>query len=221
MGIIDDILQNVKDVITNISRITCLANSLKPRISNVKEGTIQYTEGGVEFISAVKKSAEISKNEIFLAIEYISIFIYTHLTCAILLLNKLPLCIIFYTLDMLGKIAYLPISIILWCTITLFNIDLYPLEIDAWNKLSDIDCYTYRAFGIRIIHFPKWVRDDCYICKTLKPSVVSTQNKNIKVAFKQTIPKLLSNAGREKMNKGIKHFEASLDKVAIYAKDVK
>ncbi len=217
-----EIIKEVKDAITNLERIGCLANSLKPRISNVKEGTIQYTKGGVEFISAVKKSAEISKNEIFLTLEYIGIFIFTHLTCAILLLYKLPMCIIFYTLDMLGKIAYLPISIILWCTITLFNIDLYPLEIDAWKSLNDMDCYAYRVFGIRIIHFPKWVRDDCYICKTLKPSVVSNQNKKIKVAFKETIPKLLATAGRDKMNKGTRHFEASITNgFAIHAKNIK
>jgi hypothetical protein len=90
-----------------------------------------------------------------------------------------------------------------------------------WDKLEIIDQYALYLTGYNVIHFPFFVRKNCYICNTLKPEVISQQNKEIKKAFNKTIPGLLATAGRDKLNRGKRLLNESVQTHSRKSKHIK
>lgn len=219
---LDDFINMLNDFTTNIDRIFCLINSVPNRIANIKEGVNETTYGSIEYIDALGKSAVLSKNESFAFVEFIGIFIFSYLACAKQFLFNLYKCIFpWYFLGNLGKIFYLPVNIVIWMSSLLFNIDLSTTEKSFWDLLEDYNNWVNNTFGIHIIHFPDWVRQDCYICQTLKSSVISNQSDVIKTTFRETIPNILASAGRDKLNRGSKLYNESILKYAREPNKVK
>ncbi len=171
MGLFKDIENMVKD----FNRIICLFETMPNRIKNVKTGVIETSKGSIEYIQALGESAVISKNEVFGFVELISVLIFSYLDCARQFTVNLYKCILWYGVDILGKLMYLPITIGLLICKYLLNIDLYSNETAVWDFLGYYNGLIYKKIGVHVIHFPDDVRRDCYICKTLKGNVIFTK----------------------------------------------
>lgn len=212
MGLFTDIENMVKD----FNRIICLVETMPKRIRNVKSGVIETAKGSIEYIEALGESAVISKNEIFRFVEFISIIIFSYLDCIKQFTFNLYKCILWYGVDILGKLMYLPISIGLLICKYVLNVDLYSAEAGLWNFLEYYNGLIRNLIGVHVIHFPDDVRKDCYICKTLKGNVISTQGKYINKTFNEIIPGILASAGREKLNRGSRLYNESIN---MYARE--
>ena len=101
--------------------------------------------------------------------------------------------------DSVIQIFYLPIRMTLWFLATFLRINLYGTQKSLWKVAEWVNGKVYATAGFNIIRWPKNVRDQCYNCKRLKPSVLMKKAKDIDYDFKTNIPKI--------MNKGVKQIE--------------
>jgi hypothetical protein len=108
-------------------------------------------------------------------IQYVWEFAFTNFTCGMKLMNNIFSCIIYYILDAIGQILYILPRLLFWI-IDKFAPKLgTQIETTIWNYLDKIDRFTITHFGFHIIHFSKSVRNMCYNCKRLKPTVFVNQ----------------------------------------------
>ena len=98
---------------------------------------------------------------------------------------NLPKCILWYGLDTLGWILYLPFRLVFWTLDYLFDIGMTDKEHQMWNFLDEIDYFLHGPsgnwfmddyanksppkpdpnsmnLGLHIIHFPNSVMEKCF-----------------------------------------------------------
>ena len=73
---------------------------------------------------------------------------------------------------MIGSLLYIPVIVIIWLLATLKIINLQPFVDKFWIFMEKVDILSYKYCKFHIIHFPKSVREKCFVCKRLKPSVM-------------------------------------------------
>lgn len=94
-----------------------------------------------------------------------------YLECALDKIISLPKCFLWYTLDTISYILYLPVRFGFWLIDSMLNIGIQKIEKDIWCFLDDIDKFIHDSgndglgTGIHIIHFPDSVMQKCYQCK--------------------------------------------------------
>jgi hypothetical protein len=104
----------------------------------------------------------------------ITVFVFggTNIICFIELLGNFKQCILYYLLNIILEILYIPVRIIIWILITLGIINLQPF-LDKFSAFVEkIDQVIYRNCKFHIVHYPKSVREKCFVCKRLKPQVL-------------------------------------------------
>lgn len=202
------LLSFMDEFLDNMKKIFCLFESVPRRIDNIREGVKEVSFGTIDFIQAIGTSATLSTNEILKIFEYIGILVFTNLECIMRFIFNLYKCIWIYLIDIIGKLLYLPIRLILWI-ISIIYIDLYWFETLIWSYLESLDSFCKNTLGFHIIHFSKSIRETCYICKRLKSSVVSKQKKRISKVIGETVPGILAKAGINKINRGARLFDES------------
>ena len=87
------------------------------------------------------------------------------------LMQNITSCIMYYFLDFLGQILYIPFRIAFFIVNLIIPGMGTHLEKVIWSNLEKLDRVTIGTVGFHIIHFPKSVRDMCYNCRRLKPTV--------------------------------------------------
>ena len=102
-----------------------------------------------------------------------------YIECAFYKITSLPNCFLWYSLDTIGFIIYLPFRFTFWLIDTIFNLNstVQNLEHDFWGMLDYLDEYIHNegegklGTGYHIIHFPDTVIEKCYKCsiKCLTP----------------------------------------------------
>ena len=85
--------------------------------------------------------------------------IFSYIMCGFLMIVKIPLCLKWYSLDILGKTLYSPFAFLF------FIFGLTSIEKMLWDIIYDIDCTCYSMTGFHIASFPDSVIKDCYSCK--------------------------------------------------------
>lgn len=78
-------------------------------------------------------------------------------------ISNFKTCIIFYFLEILGQLFYLPFRIVFW----IFCLD--DIERYIWGLLEEADQYVMGISGWHIIHWPDSVIQDCYSCSIDAP----------------------------------------------------
>ena len=104
-------------------------------------------------------------------IQYLGVFIFTNLFCAMQMIQNFTSCFFWYALDIFGKILYLvPQVFILF--FSLLGVPARDIEKQIWDGLESIDRIVVDASGYHLIHFPKSIRDKCYNCKRLSTNAL-------------------------------------------------
>ena len=99
----------------------------------------------------------------------IFMFIQSWLMCFFQNLSNMQTCIIYYLIETIGQVLYLPVRITLWF-LSLIKIDLYSMETMLWDGVELMDKIILGFVGFHVAHYPKNIRDKCYNCKRLKIS---------------------------------------------------
>lgn len=100
------------------------------------------------------------------------LFMYaiTGFKCGLMGFFSLPQCFLFYLLDFILWVLYLPLRLLFW----LIDCFLYmsigeefvvKFEHQFWCLMEDLDKIIHKLAGIHIIHYPDSVTAKCYTCK--------------------------------------------------------
>lgn len=87
----------------------------------------------------------------------------SHMMCGFGKIKSLPNCMQWYLGEVIGKIMYFPIKILV-----AFG-KFQKFERMVWRQVEMVDRNIYRIFGFHVIHYPDYVVKDCYKCKNLTP----------------------------------------------------
>lgn len=93
----------------------------------------------------------------------------SNIKCGFEKIKNLPDCMAWYLFEIVGKILYLPITIILSLFTRAKVKEPAMLEKEIWKQLEMLDKIIHRTSGLHIIHFPDAVVNKCYKCKGLVP----------------------------------------------------
>lgn len=104
-------------------------------------------------------------------IQYLGVFVFTNLFCAMQMIQNFTSCFFWYALDIFGKILYLVPQVFI-LIFSLFGIPAREMEKNIWDALESVDRLVVDMSGYHLIHFPKNVRDRCYNCKRLSTSAL-------------------------------------------------
>lgn len=91
----------------------------------------------------------------------------TNIKCAFEKIVSLPTCMMWYMLDVFGRILYFPINFIVWWISKMGIPEIAIIEKEMWKLLEQLDQIIHSATGVHIIHFPDDVINRCYKCKTI------------------------------------------------------
>ena len=179
---INDAIKPIKDFLKTFKRIICFMEAFPHRIRDVRNGVIDITDGIEKQIKATGDAATLAFNNIDDFADAIGILISTNADCIGKFFTHLIPCIFFYTLDSIIFLIKFIIYLIAWGIIGFFYTFLLGLD-------NPIDIYleTFNDL-ISFIHYPKEIREMCYICKRLKPDVINDKASNIDRIFKKEIP---------------------------------
>jgi hypothetical protein len=213
-GLIMDVIDGIDDMITNFERLICLFQSFPVRAQNILHGFNNIFIGIGEQIELFIQAGEMGFKETSSYAKLSGIYTYNYIQCLFKFLRNSYKCFFYYILDLIGKILYIPFSLLFWLSKNLFGIDLYPLETRLWKSLELINNFVFSIVGFHIIHFPQKVREDCYSCIRLSGNTLKKQGHVVSRTFNKDIPELISGnitkVGIVKMRKGIRHWDEVL-----------
>ena len=212
MSFIQDVIDGVKYMIETFKRIICFLASVSKRVSNINAGFENIFNGIYAEFDAIGKGFGMGVESISLFGLYIGEFIKTYSVCGFKFAANFFGCAFYYIIDIfiycLKTIIYFFVQSLYWIIFTLFKIDVSYVEEQVYLALSEIDkiISPYLGFKILDIHWPKSVREKCYLCKRLKSSAVKNKATNIGVTFNEKIPNLFGKS-RGMMRRGRHQFE--------------
>lgn len=141
-----------------------------------------------------------SFNDIGKLIEYSGVFVFTYLACGVQFIKNLHNCILYYSLQAVGQIFYMPIRFMLFLVYSA-GLDLYSSEASFWNYVEWFDGIVFKYLGFHISHFPRSIRNQCYNCRRLKKKTVVDVAGEINDDFNTKIPNHLKK-GIDVITKG-------------------
>ena len=158
------------------------------RFRALTDGTKKIFTGINSEISGLQEGMSIGYNDITDLIHHLWEFFTNYFNCGQKFLKNLPYCIVFYILDFIGNILYLPIMIIMIICKNVFKIDLSKVEKKFWSTIYSFDIKLSKVIGFRLTKYPKYVTNMCYSCKRLKLSVIEKRALNAAYDFTMVIP---------------------------------
>jgi len=213
-SMITDVIDGIDDMITNFERLICLFQSFPVRAQNILHGFNSIFIGIGEQFELFIQAGEMGFKETSSYAKLSGIYTYNYIQCLFKFLRNSYKCFFYYILDLIGKILYIPFSLLFWLSKNLFGIDLYPVETRIWKSLELINNFVFSIVGFHIIHFPQKVREDCYSCIRLSGNTIKKQGQVVSRTFNKDIPELISGnitkVGIAKMRKGIRHWDEVL-----------
>jgi hypothetical protein len=147
-------------------------------------------------------------------VQYLGVFAFTNLFCAMQMIQNFTSCFFWYALDIFGKILYLIPQLIIMFLVFL-GIPADDLETQFWIFMEDIDRMAVDASGFHIIHFPKDIRDKCFNCKRLKTSALINKANDAFGDLKDPIIPLMTGGIVDMFNGARRAMNALLGPVGI------
>jgi len=178
-----------------------------PLIGIEFKGIVDVLMGAGElFIGTIEVLASSFIPDLFDGIFTFFVFAITWMMCLFKNLGNMQTCLMYYLLEVVGQILYLPIRIILWIGHEI-GIDLYEKETMFWKMIEYIDSIVLNYLGFHICHYPRNIRDLCYNCRRLKVSALTSHSAPLVYDITTLIPKklmpgfmLMAKGGEEIMN---------------------
>lgn len=203
---IADVLDGIAGTIEDVRQIVCAFNTFPNRFRNLNAGFNKVFDGvGEEFIG-LGIALNIGFSSIKELTEYIAEFVSTYIGCGYKFASNIIDCVLYYLFDIIRFVLYLPVRIFLWVLYTALSVDLYPVETQLWDVLEHIDQWFYPLSGFHLIHYPKSIREQCYVCKRLKTSAVAEQATETDRVFREDIPCQFKK-GADTIKQGMRHFD--------------
>jgi len=147
-------------------------------------------------------------------VQYLGVFAFTNLFCAMQMIQNFTSCFFWYALDIFGKILYLIPQLIIMFLVFL-GIPADDLETQFWIFMEDIDRMVVDASGFHIIHFPKDIRDKCFNCKRLKTSALINKANDAFGDLKDPILPLMTGGIVDMFNGARRAVNALLGPIGI------
>ena len=85
--------------------------------------------------------------------------VYNNIICAVKILKNFHRCAIYYLLDMIGYVIYLPFMIFFW----IFGIR--SIEQELWKMLYKVDDGIKGVTGYNLFKYSNTIMNRCYRCK--------------------------------------------------------
>jgi len=171
MDILDDITDLFDDAIKGVTKpldeIIKGFNIIGEFFVEIAKGTGEIGEGLGQEIVEAPMGIGILGADFIRTITFGIAFIITNVLCAVKSIQNFYTCFLFYILDFLGQLAYLPIRLFLFCA-SYFMVGIYSYESKFWNKIEELDRMIFASIKFHIAHYPKQIRDKCYNCKRIK-----------------------------------------------------
>lgn len=168
-------------MIKSLLKMVLLIPKLVLNVDDIILFMINSVIGSVEIISGTSLALILGMESLFKGmtqmstfILYVLEFILTHLLCFIKILFQAPSCIIWYVIEIIGKIIYIMPTIV-FSILDIIGLNGSAIEKTIWSWLEALDDIVYNFIGFNIIHFPFSIRDKCYNCRRLKMNVVGEQ----------------------------------------------
>lgn len=146
-------------------------------ISEIGRGVGDIFEGVVREFSGIPQGAWYAAMGGSEFVQYIWAFAFTNFMCGMKLIQNAFSCAVYYILELFGQILYLIPRILFWLLDKISGMMKKGLRLGSiiettiWSLLDRIDRFTITYFKFHIIHFSKEVRELCYNCKRLKPTI--------------------------------------------------
>ena len=185
---ITDVIDGIDDMIQNFIQIVCFFKTVPKRFRNLEAGFDNIFKGIEKEFTALGFAFQMGFDSITDMVAYIAEFVNTYIQCGVKFASNFIGCIPFYLLDIVGFVLYLPVQILLWIFSEILSIDLYPTEEKIWNSIGWINSMFFSLTGFHFRHYPKTVREDCYMCKRLKTEAVVRQAEETDRVFSEDIP---------------------------------
>lgn len=96
------------------------------------------------------------------------IAIETFVKCTIKMIMNFPRCFIYYLLEIIGNILYLPIMFIVWA------FSAREIEIYMWKMVYDFDNLVNSVAGFYLFRYSNSILNKCYRCKNRKAKPTDT-----------------------------------------------
>lgn len=199
------LIDGIDDMIENFIRIVCFINKSPVRFRNLGASFENIFTGVIEEFIAMGYAFQLGFNSIAEMVYFVFAFVGSYMECGVKFAQNIFYCIPFYIFDIIRQVLYLPIRLLLWVFSTFLAIDLYPNEKKIWNGLEHMDKVLFPYIGFHIIHYPKEVRENCYVCVRLKEKVVVDKAKEVDETFRKDIPEMFGRS-KDKLNKGRRQF---------------
>ena len=206
MSFITDIINGIRNMIRDFKRIICFLGTVPLRIRNLNAGFENIFNGINAEFEAIGKSFSMGFSSINVLAMYIGELISTYLGCGFKFIENFFDCVFYYIVDAIIYIIGLPLTFIIWAFDFYFSIDLSYIRERSYNGLKTINDFLYPYLGFQIIHWPKPVREQCYLCRRLKVEAVSKRADDVGVTFNEKIPKNFGNS-RSMFRIGKRQFE--------------
>ena len=172
------------------------------RLRRVGDGISDIFLGMGEQFVGLGNGLRLGFEDSAILLEYTGEYFITNILCALKGLVYFPFCAFFYMVDIVGKVIYLPIHIILYIISVTVNKKIYDKEAYFWKQIHAYDnVYIYQRIGFYLTHWPKNIRDACYNCKRLKSVVLKRKANDVNTDFTEKMPALLG-AGANRMKYG-------------------
>jgi hypothetical protein len=172
-----------------VFKIMASVGGIASFIANLAQGTINIIAGMVLSFFLALFSIGKAMWEFGILFIYLIEFFVTHMWCFMKILFSSFDCILWYLIEVLGKVLYLLGPTLFISVLLLIGIDLRPMEKSFWVMMESLDKIAWASMGFHIIHFPKWVRDRCYNCKRLKVSKIGNQFFKFSAYLTENIPR--------------------------------
>ena len=185
------------------NEITSKFAELTKRMNKMGSGLKGIFDGiGMEF-TGMGEGLRLGFDDIGLLFQYTGEFLLTYCFCGVKFITNLNNCILYYAIDAIGQIIYLPFRVMFFVIWLSVYKDIYSQEAKIWSQIHDLDQMNYNYTGIYLTRWPRTIRDLCYNCKRLKVSVLNQKAKDINDDFNIKMPELL--------NKGVRKMQESGD----------
>jgi hypothetical protein len=153
------------------------------KIKEFGDGLRDIFEGVGKEIDGVGAGINLGFKDVGLLIEYCFILLGSYLACGVYFITQLPKCMFYYVLEWIGQVLYLPVRIFVWVMKTFFKIKLQKYLDKFWRFMEKVDLIIYKHAKFHIIHYPRSVRERCYVCKRLKDQVITRQSNTVNYDF--------------------------------------
>jgi hypothetical protein len=146
-------------------------------VTETGKGLKQIFEGVIKEFTGLPQGVWYGLLNSSVFIQYIWEFAITNFMCGMKLMNNAFSCAIYYILEIIGQMLYLLPRIFFWILdkITGKKKIGSMIERTIWRALEWVDRLTITYLKFHIIHYSKSVREMCYNCKRLKPTVFVDQ----------------------------------------------